>query len=99
MPAILKSDYNNPASAQRFFFEYSTPLQGEGHLIHTYETDGNPIPSYWGEPKTVSVDGSIDSFTDALWNSLNEANKVSLFVRFVDCETGKTETKIVNKHQ
>lgn len=97
--SILKSANNNPASTQRFFFEYNAPLAGEGHFIHTYECDGNPIPSFSGEPKLVSIDGDIDSFTAFLWDSLNADNKVSLFTRFIDLKTGKFETRIVNKNQ
>ena len=97
--SILKSTNNNPASTQRFFFEYNAPLAGEGHFIHTYECDGNPIPSFSGEPKLVSIDGDIDSFTASLWDSLNADNKVSLFTRFIDLKTGKFETRIVNKNQ
>lgn len=97
--SILKSANNNPASTQRFFFEYNAPLAGEGHFIHTYECDGNPIPSFSGEPKLVSIHGDIDSFTASLWDSLNADNKVSLFTRFIDLKTGKFETRIVNKNQ
>ena len=70
-----------------------------GHFIHTYMHDGSPLPSFEGEPKPVEIDGTIDEFTDKVWNSLNEDNKVSLFVRFIDIETGKWETRIVNKNQ
>lgn len=96
--SILKSANNNPASTQRFFFEYSSPLAGEGHFIHTYNCDGTPIPSFSGEPKLLSIDGDIDTFTNAIWNSLNEDNKVSLFTRFISSETGKSETRIINKN-
>ena len=71
---------------------------GEGRFIHTYMHDGNPLPSFQGEPKLVEIPDDMDAFTDMLWNSLNEDNKVSLFVRFIDIETGKYETKIVNKN-
>ena len=74
------------------------PLPGEGRFIHTYMHDGNPLPSFQGEPKLVEIPDDMDAFTDMLWNSLNEDNKVSLFVRFIDIETGKYETKIVNKN-
>ena len=69
-----------------------------GKSIHTYMHDGNPLPSFQGEPKLVEIPDDMDAFTDMLWNSLNEDNKVSLFVRFIDIETGKYETKIVNKN-
>jgi len=73
-------------------------MAGEGRLIHTYRGDGNPLPSFAGEPKLVRMDGGIDDFTAMLWDSLNEENKVSLFVRYIDIETGSYETRIVNKN-
>ena len=97
--SILKSANHNPDSVQRFFYEYSQPVAGEGHLIHTYEQDGNPIPSFTGEPRPVVLNQSIDDFTDTLWNSLNPDNKVSLFVRYLDLTDGSYETRIVNKNQ
>lgn len=97
--SILKSANNNPASTQRFFYEYTSPLAGEGHFIHTYECDGNPIPSFSGEPKLISINGDIDEFTNNLWNSLNKDNKVSLFTRFIDMKTGKEETRVINKNK
>ena len=77
----------------------SQPVAGEGHLIHTYEQDGNPIPSFTGEPRPVALNQSIDDFTDTLWNSLNADNKVSLFVRYLDLTDQSYETRIVNKNQ
>ena len=76
----------------------SNPIDGEGRFIHTYMHDGNPLPSFEGEPKVVGISGDIDAFTKKVWESLNEENKVSLFVRFIDIETGKYETRIVNKN-
>ena len=96
--SILKSADGNPASCNRFTFAYENPMAGEGHFIHTYIGDGNPLPSFEGEPKLVEIDGSIDSFTDKVWNSLNEDNKVSLFVRYINIEDGTYETRIVNKN-
>ena len=96
--SILKSTDGNPDQAQRFFFEYE-PQAGLGHFIHTYKCDGNPIPSYEGEPTPVEIQGDIDQFTAALWENLDQDNKVSLFVRFIDLSTGKQETRIVNKNQ
>ena len=96
--SILKSDNGNPDSCLRFTYAYENPLPGEGRFIHTYMHDGNPLPSFQGEPKLVEIPDDMDAFTDMLWNSLNEDNKVSLFVRFIDIETGKYETKIVNKN-
>lgn len=97
--SILKSAAGNPDSAQRFFFEYSNPLNGQGHFIHTYQGDGNPLPSFPGEPTPVEIQGSLDEFTAMLWKNLNEDNKVSLFTRFIDLKTGEAETRIVNKNQ
>ena len=76
-----------------------TPLAGEGRFIHTYMGDGSPLPSFEGEPTWVKISGDIDSFTDMLLNNLNEDNKVSLFVRFIDIKTGKYETRIINKNK
>jgi len=97
--SILKSDQGNPASCQRFTYAYESPLAGEGRFIHTYLGDGNPLPSFHGEPKAVAVLDSVDAFTNLLWDSLNEDNKVSLFVRCIEIETGRYETRIMNKHQ
>jgi hypothetical protein len=97
--SILKSANGNPDSCQRYTFAYSNPLSGEGHFIHTYMGDGNPLPSFEGEPKLVDIPNDIDEFTNGLWNALNEDNKVSLFVRFIDLETGAVKSKIVNKNQ
>lgn len=97
--SILKSNNGNPDACNRYTFAYENPVPGEGHFIHTYMHDGNPLPSFEGEPKLVEMYDDIDNFTDMLWNSLNEDNKVSLFVRYIDIQTGKTETKIVNKNK
>ena len=96
--SILKSNNGNPDACNRYTFAYENPIAGEGRFIHTYMNDGNPLPSFEGEPEWIDIEGDIDSFTDMLWNNLNEENKVSLFVRFIDIETGKYETKIVNKN-
>lgn len=97
--SILKSNNGNPEACCRYTFAYENPAAGEGHFIHTYMHDGNPLPSFEGEPKLVGMMDDMDAFTDMLWNSLNEDNKVSLFVRYIDIETGTYETKIVNKNQ
>lgn len=97
--SILKSNNGNPDACNRYTFAYENPVPGEGHFIHTYMHDGDPLPSFEGEPKLVEIYDDIESFTDMLWNSLNEDNKVSLFVRYIDIQTGKTETKIVNKNK
>ena len=97
--SILKSNQGNPESCNRFTYAYENPQVKEGRFIHTYMHDGNPLPSFEGEPKLVSIEGSIDEFTDCIWNSLNEENKVSLFVRYIDIKDGTYETRIVNKNQ
>lgn len=97
--SILKSNNGNPDACNRYTFAYENPVPGEGHFIHTYMHDGDPLPSFEGEPKLVEMYDDIESFTDMLWNSLNEDNKVSLFVRYIDIQTGKTDTKIVNKNK
>lgn len=97
--SILKSNNGNPEACNRYTFAYENPVAGEGHFIHTYMHDGNPLPSFEGEPKLVEIDGDIDQFTDMVWNNLNQDNKVSVFVRFIDIETGEYETKIVNKNK
>ena len=97
--SILKSADGNPSSVRRYFFEYTDPIAGQGHFIHTYRCDGNPVPSFEGEPEQVEIDGTLDGFTDTIWESLNEDNKVSLFTRFINLETGEFETRIVNKNQ
>ncbi|MBE6853782.1 MAG: inosine monophosphate cyclohydrolase [Ruminococcus sp.] len=97
--SILKSADGNPDCVERFTYTYSTPLNGTGHFIHTYMGDGNPLPSFEGEPKKVSVPNDINEFAESLWSSLNEDNKVSLFVRFIDIATGQEETKIINKFE
>ncbi len=96
--SILKSN-NGVPECLRFFFDY--PAQaGLGHFIHTYKCDGNPIPSFEGEPTPVEItDSSIDEFTDMIWENLNEDNKVSLFTRYINLETGETETRIINKNE
>ncbi len=97
--SILKSADGDPSSCQRYTYAYSNPLAGEGHFIHTYMGDGSPLPSFEGEPKKVGISDDIDEFTEMLWQSLNEDNKVSLFVRYIDIATGKTDTRIVNKNK
>ena len=96
--SILKSNNGDPSSCNRYTFAYENPTAGEGHFIHTYMQDGNPLPSFEGEPKLIGIKGEIDEFTKTVWDNLNEDNKVSLFVRFIDIITGKYETRIVNKN-
>lgn len=83
----------------RFTFTYDNPVKGQGRFIHTYMGNGNPLPSFEGEPEVVEIKGNIEEFTDKIWSSLNEENKVSLFVRFIDIQTGKFEEKIINKNK
>ena len=97
--SILKSNNGNTEACNRYTFAYENPVAGEGHFIHTYMHDGNPLPSFEGEPKLVEINGDIDEFTNMVWTNLNEDNKVSLFVRFIDIETGEYETRIVNKNK
>ena len=97
--SILKSNNGNPDSCCRYTFAYENPAAGEGHFIHTYLCDGDPLPSFEGEPKLVEMSDDMDAFTELLWNSLNAENKVSLFVRYIDIATGTYESKIVNKNQ
>lgn len=96
--SILKSNLGMPECV-RYFFEYPAH-PGMGHFIHTYEHDGDPIPSFEGEPTPIEIDGSdIDAFTSTVWDNLNEDNKVSLFTRFINLENGEEETRIVNKNK
>lgn len=95
---ILKSADEEGSACNRFYYQYNKAVPGLGHFLHTYVTDGNPIPTFQGEPERVSIPNDIESFTKDVWNNLNEANKISLYVSFTDLETGKTEEKIINKH-
>ena len=97
--SILKSNNGREGAHNRFTFAYENPFAGEGHFIHTYEGDGNPLPSFEGEPTWVGISGDIDTFTNEVWNSLNEDNKVSLFVRYINIEDGTFESRIVNKNK
>lgn len=95
--SILKSDEGDESQALRFFYNYDNPKPGEGFLIHTYKENSDPLKSFEGEPIKVSLKGSIDEFSDSLWNSLNTDNKISLAVRYIDMSTGKYEQIIKNK--
>ena len=97
--SILKSDQGDPSSCNHYTFAYENPKAGEGRFIHTYMGDGNPLPSFEGEPTLVALEGDIDSFTKTVWVNLNEENKVSLFVRYIEIATGKYETRIINVHE
>ena len=97
--SILKSAEGDDSSCQRFTYAYSNPKAGRAKFIHTYNCDADPLPSFEGEPKTLELpDMEIDDLTDLIWNNLNADNKVSLFVRYIDIESGESETRIVNKN-
>lgn len=96
--SILKSASGNPEACHRFTYSYKS-MSGIGHFIHTYKTDGNPIPSFYGEPEEIALPNSVGELFDIVWSNLNEDNKVSLFVREVDLETGKANEFIINKNE
>ena len=96
---FISSRLGEGSACARFFYEYPA-IAGLGHFIHTYVCDGNPvIPTFQGEPERVALENDIDSFTEMLWENLNESNKISLFVRYTDLETGDYEQRIINKHE
>ncbi|MCR5410571.1 MAG: IMP cyclohydrolase [Lachnospiraceae bacterium] len=97
--SILKSDNGDPDSDNRYTFSYWGPKAGKGHFIHTYMSDGDPLPSFEGEPTPVILQGDIDEFTGKVWKALNDDNKVSLFTRYIEIATGKYETRIINKNK
>ena len=96
--SILKSDDGDPQSCNRYTYAYENPKAGQGRFIHTYMHDGNPLPSFEGEPKVVAISGEIDEFAKVVWENLNPDNKVSLFARYIDIETGIYESRIINKN-
>ena len=96
--SILKSNNGNPDACNRYTFAYEKPVAGEAHFIHTYMGDGNPLPSFEGEPTLVDVPNDMNEFAETVWNSLNEENKVSLFIRYINIADGTYETKIINKN-
>ena len=96
--SILKSADGDPASDHRFTYSYSPALPGEGHFISTYLHDGNPLPSFEGEPVRVAVGNDLDEFTKGIWDALDADNKVSLFTRFIDLGDGSYVSRIVNRH-
>ena len=98
MLSILKSLDGDSSCCLRHYFTYDAPRPGLGHFLHTYQGDGNPLPSFQGEPRPVEIAGDLDAFTGLIWQGLNPENKVSLFTSFIDLETGAAESRIVNKH-
>lgn len=97
--SILKSADAAGSACLRQTFEYAEPLPGVGHFIHTYQTDGNPLPAFAGEPEQVALPETAEELVDLLWNNLDARYKISLFVRYIDIETGAAETRVVNRHQ
>ncbi len=95
--SILKSADAKGSACNRYTFSYA-PIAGLGHFIHTYVTDGNPIPTFQGEPERVAIGNDIDEFTNDIWNNLNEANKISLYVRYVNLESGEEAYRLINKN-
>lgn len=97
--SILKSAYGNPDECLRYFYEYAAPIAGQGHFLHTYADDGDPIPSFSGEPEPVQIAGDIDAVAAEIWDGLDADNKVSLFVRTVSLIDGQTDSRIINKYE
>lgn len=96
--SILKSAEGDPAAYRRYFYDYAQPLPGQGHFLHTYQEDGNPLPSFRGEPHCFSTENDMDTFGKALWESLHPNNKISLFVRYLHLTSGETRTTLYNKN-
>ncbi|MCR5801596.1 MAG: IMP cyclohydrolase [Lachnospiraceae bacterium] len=97
--SILKSNNGDPDQCLRFTYAYENPKAGEGHFIHTYMQDGNPLPSFEGEPEIVDIPDDMDAFADTVWNALNPDNKVSLFIRYINIADGKAQTRIYNRNK
>ena len=96
--SILKSAAPDGSACNRYFYEY-TPIHGIGHFIHTYVTDGDPLPTFMGEPERVLIPNKIDDFADGIWNSLDEENKISLYVKYINLKTGEEQTRLINKNK
>ena len=96
--SILKSGDPEGSFCNRFLYDYGSKA-GLGHFIHTYVCDGNPIPTFQGEPERVAIPSDIDAFTQEIWNALDADNKISLYVRYVDLSTGKSENRMINKNK
>ena len=97
--SILKTAGGNPGACCRFFYDYENPLPGEGHFIHTYRGEGNPLLSFAGEPWTVGTEGEIGPFARDIWEALHPENKIALFVRYIHLQTGEFDTVIYNQNQ
>ena len=96
--SILKSADAEGTACSRYLFSYNA-LAGLGHFLHTYVTDGSPIPTFQGEPKRMAIPDSVDEFAEALWNNLDDSNKISLYVRYIDLESGECENRLINKNK
>ena len=96
--SILKSADEKGSACARYTYDYPS-LSGVGHFIHTYVCDGNPLPTFQGEPERVAIPDCIDEFTNLIWTNLNEENKISLYVRYTDLETGEVENRLINKNK
>ena len=96
--SILKSADEKGTACNRYLFDY-TAVAGMGHFLHTYECDGDPVPTFQGEPERVQIPDDIDVFANTLWENLNESNKISLYVRYIDLKTGKEENRLINKNK
>jgi len=97
--SILKTLDGDPSCCCRYFYEYDKPIAGAGHFIHTYKCDGEPIPSFEGEPKLVAIEGTLVEYANSIWNALNADNRVSLFGMTKDIQTDETERIIINKYR
>ena len=95
--SILKSADAEGSGCNRFTYSYA-PVDGVGHFLHTYKCDGNPLPSFTGEPERVNILNSIDAFANKIWNNLNEDNKISLYVRYVSLASGRATVRVINKN-
>ena len=96
--SILKSADGNPDCCERFTFSYTNPLSGTGHFIHTYVCDGDPLPTFRGEPERVAIPDDIDTLTADIWNILDTDNRISLYVRYTDIVSGEKQERIINRN-
>jgi len=96
--AISKTAGGDPTSCQRFLYAYNSPIAGQGHFIHTYMSDREPMPSFTGEPHTIEIPDNIDDFTNSIWDNLDNNNKISLFTRYINVSSGEDESRIINKN-